>query len=539
TYVPGVGTRFDEVGDSGEGFSPFTSDRARGLAFAYKGENRIIWALVEAVNNVYRYYTDTPLVDNARFTKEFNKLKLPSGVRPSSGLTAAFTAILEELHDKLKPFVPADMPGKSRDKGQVQAIFVSMFGFSRGAAQARSFANWFIWLCQLDAKLSNRQAVKQPRTLSLGTIDVTFDFLGLFDTVASVGLAASSPVLSVVVDGHGAWSDTEVSLRIPTNPGPTACLHLVSGHEIRRSFPLDSVAYLGNTPPNCKEIVFPGVHSDIGGGYSPLDQGRGTDPQGGDLISRMTLATMYRAARLAGVPLKLESAPEQVRQAFRIDPRAITIFNAYIGYCHAQAGAQPPLRLHKIMEFQHRLYIQWRKKMLGKMMELPNVRNLPASYKSGKFDLTDITMADRELQQEVAEFEAWRKRQALVGDSRPGNPEWMPIAEYWDQAPPPSAVTDLLELFVHDSRAWFKPLGKDIPDLWYALELLAAQEEKARDWEQVRRADAGAVNPYALTEQEKNKLLLYRRVKGTDREMEAIDPDPTGRENGYMGGGYL
>ena len=38
TYVPGVGTRFDEVGDTGEGFSILTSDRARGLAFAYKGE---------------------------------------------------------------------------------------------------------------------------------------------------------------------------------------------------------------------------------------------------------------------------------------------------------------------------------------------------------------------------------------------------------------------------------------------------------------------------------------------------------------------
>lgn len=42
TYVPGVGTRFDEVGDTGEGFSALTSDRACGLAFAYKGENRII-----------------------------------------------------------------------------------------------------------------------------------------------------------------------------------------------------------------------------------------------------------------------------------------------------------------------------------------------------------------------------------------------------------------------------------------------------------------------------------------------------------------
>ena len=50
------------------------------------------------------------------------------------------------------------------------------------------------------------------------------------------------------------------------------------------SFPLGSVAHLGNIPPNSTEIVFPGVHSDIGGGYLPREQGRGTDPSGGDLM---------------------------------------------------------------------------------------------------------------------------------------------------------------------------------------------------------------------------------------------------------------
>ena len=97
----------------------------------------------------------------------------------------------------------------------------------------------------------------------------------MFDTVASVGLAASA----LIADGHQAWADADDSLRIPLEP--VQCLHLVSGHEARRSFPLDSVLYRGELPPNCTEIVFPGVHSDIGGGYPPFDQGRGKDPWGG------------------------------------------------------------------------------------------------------------------------------------------------------------------------------------------------------------------------------------------------------------------
>lgn len=539
TYVPGVGTRFDEVGDTGEGFSALTSDRARGLAFAYKGENRIIWALVEALNNVHRYYTDVPLVDEQTFKQEFNRLNLPGKVQPSPALVKAFTQALQQLHSNLRPFVPTDAPAKSVNKGKVLNIFVSMFGFSRGAAEARSFANWFIWLCQLDAQLTASKGVK-ARQLSIGSIEVTFDFMGLFDTVASVGLAASAPILNVVVDGHGGWADTEVSLRIPTSPGPSKCLHLVSAHEVRRSFPLDSVAHLGNIPPNCQEIVFPGVHSDIGGGYLPQEQGRGTDPSGGDLMSRITLATMYRAARLAGVPLKLEEASEATQRAFRIDPRTIATFNAYIGFCHAQQGAQPSLRLHRVMEFQHMLYIQWRKKVLGKMGDLPNVKNLASSYKSGKFDYTDLTMADKELEEEVASFEKWRAgRRTASSRGQPRNPEWEPIAEFWDKPALPAEVNNFFEQFVHDSRAWFKPLGKDIPDLWYALELLVAQEERARDWENGPDADPGRPNPYSLSKKEKEQLLRYKAVKGTENEMDAIEPDKTGRESRLMGGGYL
>lgn len=548
TYIPGVGTKFEEVGDSGEGYT-MKDDRPKGLAFCYKGENRIIWSLVQALNNIHMYYTDVPLIDDKKFKKEFNELTLPSFrevTRPSSSggewetgrkselelLRSAFKAALSELHAGLKNYLPVG-EGKSRSKGVVKNIYVSMFGFSRGATKARVFANWFNWLCMLDAELCG------SARSSLGTIPVTVDFLGLFDTVASVGLAAAIPF----VDGHQAWADAESSLKIPGDVGsaPARCLHLVSGHEIRRSFPLDSIRFKSGMPDNCTEIVFPGVHSDVGGGYAPMEQGRGKDPEGSDLISRITLAVMYRAARLAGVPLKLEEAPDSVKRSFRIAPEAIDAFNAYLeAYRSEQRPVVAPL--HELMEHQHALYIRWRKQMAGKMHTLPGFDSWD------KHDREDILRADEEFEKEIGYFSRWRdndwERNHYHGrPEMPAVPEWTDVARYWDEPPPPSAVTAFFERFVHDSRAWFKPLGKDVADLQHALELLAIQEEKEREWEQTKAPYEHGPNPYRLTRKEREQLLNYRRSKEEHPEKkvhrDVIDPESKGREPMWLGGGYL
>lgn len=550
TYIPGVGTPFDEVKDSGEG-----STKTKGLAFCYLGENRIIWALIEAINHIHRYYKDSDLIDQNAFQAKFNKLTLPRYMdlnnRPVSQFNLephydtpverfanAFTNALRELHKSLSAYVPVGT-GKVMDHGEVIHIYASMFGFSRGAAEARAFSNWFVWLCKLDAQIAGTG--KAP--LSLGTIPVTIDFLGLFDTVASVGFAAT---LSLS-DGHQAWADAESSLKIPSEP--KQCLHLVSGHEIRRSFPLDSVIDRANIPPNCKEMVFPGVHSDIGGGYPPLDQGRGKDAEGTDMVSRITLAVMYRAARLAGVPLKLEEAPESVKRAFKIDPSVIEKFNAYINETNRlfknpmdENGKPKPLPLQDLMAQQHQLYILWRKKMVGKMSKLPNIDNDSVS----KFDKTDITESDKELQNEIANFNQWLEWKKHPEARVPGpkgylerlpepfhDPEWGAIEKFWHAPEPLPAITDFLELFAHDSRAWFKPFGKDIPDLLNALDDLVAQDERANEWDANHlnnMNDMELQNPFRLTKAQQEKVKRYREVKGTRAQYELIDPDKTGRE---------
>ncbi|MDN8660472.1 hypothetical protein Q0N58_15100, partial [Staphylococcus aureus] len=75
---------------------------------------------------------------------------------------------------------------------KLPSIHVSVFGFSRGAAQARTFCNWLKDACDPDS----------GDQLSLCGIPVQLDFLGIFDTVASVGLASSS----LIADGHGNYA---------------------------------------------------------------------------------------------------------------------------------------------------------------------------------------------------------------------------------------------------------------------------------------------------------------------------------------------
>jgi hypothetical protein len=60
TYIPGVSSPFKEISDSGEGF-----EGQQGAAMGFRGEARIVWALIQAINNVHRYFHKSPLVSAA------------------------------------------------------------------------------------------------------------------------------------------------------------------------------------------------------------------------------------------------------------------------------------------------------------------------------------------------------------------------------------------------------------------------------------------------------------------------------------------
>lgn len=144
---------------------------------------------------------------------------------------------------------------RSNPDAEIRWLTFDTFGFSRGAAAARHFAN--------EVALGNRGPLKQilskhekgfSRTfLDYYNSDIRMGFIGLFDTVASIaGLANLWNVQSAVAPG--------LKLHLPRNLFPQV-VHLVARDEHRANFPLSRVK------PDHPEISLPGVHSDIGGGY--------------------------------------------------------------------------------------------------------------------------------------------------------------------------------------------------------------------------------------------------------------------------------
>lgn len=549
-YAPGVGTRFAQVGDSGEGM-----DKTAGAAFGAMGERRIIWALAQAINNVHRYFYKAPLIDPSEMQSLvrrvfLNKYSLAAMAGQSTyarketereadqAATNEFKEILSRLHFAVRQHWTDERTGcpAKVDPGIVKTIYVSIFGFSRGATQARAFANWLQALCRLDSRLRGK-----PGGLSLGGFKVEFDFLGVFDTVASVGAASSSRFFH----GHGAWADSEVSLRVPAG---VKCVHLVAAHEVRRSFPVDSISVGGVLPVGCSEIVVPGVHSDIGGGYCPGEQGRGIDKKGDDMLSRIPLLMMYKAARLNGVPLKLEFAAPVAKERFALRMETILAFNAYIATCKQTSGT-----LHSILREQGRKQMEWR---LHRRIHSPSPLQKTGSFlRSSTYDQNDLHSAASEFEDEIKSFEAWLRdkdgfrmpgQHTLLGADHLA--EWEEIATWWKPlAVPAPEVMRFFDEYVHDSRAWFKLPGPDNE---------AEMHERLRKWSERRRVArefdrAGSAQSLPrLVGKADFRVVPARSGMMTDEECRAADEYTKtgtiprmyigGRENfTLMGAGYL
>ncbi|MFZ2967564.1 MAG: DUF2235 domain-containing protein [Sulfuricurvum sp.] len=112
-----------------------------------------------------------------------------------------------------------------------QQFVIDVYGFSRGATSARDFINMF-----------NAQYADVNNGSAIG-------FVGLFDTVATVGLANEY--------------NENLNLNLNTNSADMM-LHLTANDEFRANFPLN---YMGESGSNMVEIGMPGAHADIGGGY--------------------------------------------------------------------------------------------------------------------------------------------------------------------------------------------------------------------------------------------------------------------------------
>lgn len=511
-YVPGVASPFSQVGDTGAG-----TQLTAGAASGALGERRIIWALIQAINNVHRYFLKMPLVTQAEtdhlvryivLNKFARALMTNRGVAKSVTSNnqlnmrawLAFKSILLRLKTAIAQHRPDLKTGKPAkvDPAVVKTIYVSTFGFSRGATESRAFVNWLHSLCQLDAQIHGTGA-----QMSLGGFNVVFDFLGVFDTVASVGLGNTlgNTFAGKILDGHGAWADTEDSLRIPRG---LKCLHLVAAHDLRRSFPVDSISVRGNLQAGCEEIVVPGVHSDIGCGYSPGEQGKGNDANGDDMLSRIPLLMMYKAARLNGVPLKLEIASPTAKLRFALSPTTIKAFNAYIAACREVQGP-----IHRIMREQARKQIEWR--LMRRVTSKTPLQRTTSFLRASTFDQNDLLSAAQEFEYEINAFKAWLKEKGPayqpvsqeVGFDNEHLAEWEEIATWWQEAPRPGdAVVNFFDEYVHDSRAAFKLIPghpDNTKDMHSMLANWVEEWKNSKLWENLNDNERRAADEYAKT----------------------------------------
>lgn len=200
---------------------------------------------------------------------------------------------------------------KSLDEHRlIKKINISTFGFSRGAALARAFTNQFMWQCESSC---------DGLTYGTGKYPIEFKFMGIFDTVASFGLPAANLNNNITFKGRDMVIDQRVKM----------CVHHVAGNELRFAFPIDLIhkknGEISNS--NWKELVYPGMHSDVGGGYTPGSQNVN------DNFARIPLKDMLQEATNAGVRMlsyeELEKAHSQLfEQQFEIKEETQRLYNA-------------------------------------------------------------------------------------------------------------------------------------------------------------------------------------------------------------------
>ncbi|MDA5565479.1 DUF2235 domain-containing protein [Cobetia sp. MMG027] len=508
-YTSGVGTKFDPVDDSGEGL-----EASLGNATGNLGEIRIVWVLAQVINVISRFFIKKSIISNEEVKSFGGNLTAASlNVSIKDSLTTLISikqasyapsvnsnslAIIElskwlmRLHTAISPHMIEKRGGglpNNKDPGVLQNIYLSTFGFSRGAALARVFSNWLIKLCRIDAYLTKSNG------LTLAGFPVTYDFLGLFDTVASVGIVNIVPVF----DGHAAWADAEKSLTIPPEIG--RCYHFVSAHESRRSFPLDSIYSKFSMPSNGEEIVFPGVHSDLGGGYSPGQQGKGIDKLGRDLLSRIPLAQMYREARISGVPFKLEKALQDDKDGYKISPKLIDDFNAYLSLFNLKSG-----QTGKIVRKHWAKAIEWRFNLLKNN----GIESLVSYERAGGEDQESLLDGWSYFKENVKYYNYWKDdslsfySQSYYHPSEEVVSDFNRIKVLQEKSIdiPPVSLDTMLDLYVHDSIAGYPVKNLDHQYLRFRRIYAGADDQYL-----TRRNPQVSDRQYAIYNMQKNSVL--------------------------------
>jgi hypothetical protein len=436
-YIQGVGTPFREIGDNIEFIT-----KVGGNGFAYMGADRINWGIISILQFLNTFASGSAAMsqNSQRFLVHAMSSALVGGTEfESIARWGTLTTVEEQVALAVK--------GSQR---KVQQINISVFGFSRGAAEARTFCHWLNQLCE-----------KEHGGFELAGVPIRIGFLGIFDTVAAVGVGDVTPVTF----GHMAWAAGTQSI----HPCVEECAHFIALHEQRASFPLESATGRGN-------VGYPGMHSDVGGGYYPGEQGRAKPSWGASPhLSQIPLLDMHFAALKAGVPMATIdeiSGSRLLNSSFSTDRKLIAAYNAWLATNGIKAG-----HVVHFTEEHTKQYIRWRG-----MMHAPGATSLKHKrfYKDAPADeKADLAKADDYL---GIQIRSWQYRKAenstalgyIVGrvkdaiawshgeiltDNSPLSVNEAKFLKLLTEAPlPPRACIELFEEYVHDSRAGFHPV---------------------------------------------------------------------------------
>ena len=337
-YFPGCGARFPEIGEE-----HYSLD---GELFANGGEDRINQALLKTYSSIC-YAVKKERIEDSELTGYRNSM---ATVWPFSRLTQKFNrkSALDKFCNDHLGYVVNQWPRQptrlhiQRSQRRIAKIKLFVYGYCRGAATARAFARGLESLLDdakmpLDATNMLPAGTVVPGGPTLLGIPISIEFMGLLDSVSAVGV----PHILPSATGHLGWAAN--SLRLPTTKGfLKSCYHFVAGHEQHGDLPLDSIRGPdGKYPAGAVEVVYPGMHADVGGDCKPTELGKvQTDSR--SLLSKIVLHDMYAAAFDAGAPLsvleevlpggaqdkKYRVMQGYVADYFKISEQAIALLNA-------------------------------------------------------------------------------------------------------------------------------------------------------------------------------------------------------------------
>jgi hypothetical protein len=460
-YIPGVGTAFPEIGETGESWL--------GEGFGNGCESRVIFGLLTVLNVLHLHsfknqhlFNKDEIIALCRDTDERQLI----GSRILSRIDTKYHGLIpmirheQETRAFLRQLATALAEKLREGKPRIVECYLDVFGFSRGAAEARVFCRWLNDIL-VDGRLAG--------------VPLRFRFVGLMDTVASAGFLTAAKSLAVNgTGGHSGWALAEY-LRLPSSI--ENCIHMTAMHELRRNFPLDEIGQNGIVPPRCHEYAYPGSHSDVGGGYAPGELGIsvGKDRQEGDSLklSQIPLNHMLDCAIAAGVPMKRTKVGADVHDAFAIHPRLARAYQDFLA-----AATPAPRRGSEWLQD----YLNWRWQMRAHFPYANQVKRAgevdrekllrfnyslveDAAFLLSPAKVAGVARVNQLLKQLVKEIVTPVGRAQVKEHFF--DPEARSILTLAQRAAPtPPAFSALFEDFVHDSLAGFDQPKFEFTGYW-------------------------------------------------------------------------